>query len=240
MSIGHPDIAAIFAGARGHFLGVDLEHTTMDLDAVQGIIRACHAHGRACLPRIFPGNLEQLRRLLDAGADGIVLPQIGAPEDIDRAAEALWYPPKGKRGFGVAAAHRFGRAFDAYVQGANAALTLIIQVETIDAVRRIEPLVAHPAVDGVMVGPYDLSGSLGIPGQLAHPKVAEACATVVAACRRAGKSCGLHVIHPTLEDIQRRFAEGYTFLLLGSDVFHLWRRTAEVDGMLEACEGLEL
>lgn len=182
ISIGHSDIASLFASANGHFVGVDLEHTMTELSTIHAMIRACHEYGRACLPRIFPGQFEPLRRLLDARADGVIVPQVSRREDIDRAASALRYPPEGRRSFGVVAAHRFGRAFDAYVRSANRSLSLIIQVESTDAVAHIDALVSHPAVDGVMVGPYDLSGLLGMPGALTHPRVTEACERVIQAC----------------------------------------------------------
>ncbi|MBI2495391.1 MAG: 4-hydroxy-2-oxovalerate aldolase [Candidatus Omnitrophica bacterium] len=235
ISIGHPEIASIFAGARGDFVGFDLEHTTIDFATAQQIIRACHEFGRACLPRIGPGNLEQLSRLLDAGADGVVVPQVQGRDDIERVVDALRYPPAGRRSFGVAAAHQYGRAFDAYVRSANASLSLIVQVETIGAVEQVKPIVAHPDVDGVMVGPYDLSGSLGIPGKLSDPRVTEAAGRVVTACASAGKSCGTHLVRPSLEGIRRHLADGFTFLVLGSDVFNLAQRSEELDAMIEAC-----
>ena len=236
MSIGHPEIASIFAAAQGHFIGIDLEHSTIELSTAQMIIRACHEHRRACLPRIFPGNLEQMRRLLDAGADGVIVPQVSHGDEVERVVQALRYPPEGQRSFGVAAAHHYGRAFDAYVRAANASLSLIVQVETVTAVEQIDTIVAHPAVDAVMIGPYDLSGSLGVPGELAHPRVRDACATVMAACQNASVSCGLHLVYPTLEEIQRQIAAGCTLLVLGSDIFNLWQRSVEVDRMLARCE----
>lgn len=235
ISIGHPDIASLFAGASGHFVGVDLEHTMTELSMVQAMIRACHEHGRPCLPRIFPGQFEQLRRLLDAGADGVIVPQVAGREDIDRAVSALRYPPEGRRSFGVAAAHRFGRAFDAYVRSANRSLSLIVQVESADAVARVDEIASHPAVDAVMVGPYDLSGSLGMPGALTHPRVTEACGRVIRACAGASIGCGLHLPYPRLQEMRERLAEGFTFLVLGSDVFNLHQRSLEIDAMIASC-----
>ncbi len=122
------------------------------------------------------------------------------------------------------------------MRGANAALSLIVQVETIDAVERIEEIVRHPAVDGLMVGPYDLSGSLGIPGDLTNPRVREACGRVVRACADASMSCGLHLVYPTVEEIRRELAAGFSFLVLGSDIFNLWRRSVDVDQMIAAAQ----
>lgn len=234
-SLGHPEIASIFASAKGHFVGVDLEHSTTSLSTAQAMIRACHEFRRACLIRVSPGSVEQMRRLLDAGADGLIVPQVSSSDDIDRAAKVLRYPPKGERSFGVAAAHQYGRVFDAYARSANESLTLIVQVETMPAVERIDSIVSHPAVDGVMIGPYDLSGSLGIPGALTHPRVVEASKRVIEACTASSRSCGVHLVHPSLDDIRQHLVAGFTFLVLGSDVFSLWKRGVEVDAMIGSC-----
>ncbi len=233
LSIGHPEVAAIFAAARGHFVGIDLEHTTIDLPTAQQIIRACHQYRRACLPRIFPGDFQAVRRLLDAGADGIIVPQVSSIEHVEAVADLMRYPPHGHRGFGVAAAQEYGRGFDRYMAGANEALSLMIQVETVAGVRNIEALAAHPAVDAVMIGPYDLSGSLGVPGKIGDPSVVAACREVAVACRKRGIGCGMHLVYPDLAEIQDHFARDFTFVILGSDIFNLWRRCVEVDQMIE-------
>ncbi len=233
LSIGHPEIASIFAAAKGHFVGIDLEHSTIELSTAQMIIRVCHEYARPCLPRIFPDDLEQARRLLDAGADGLIAPQVSAREQIDAIVEVMRYPPVGKRGFGVAAAHEYGRRFEEYVQVANESLSLMIQVETMAGVENIESLASHPGVDAIMVGPYDLSGSLGIPGRLRDRRVVEACNTIIQACKRHGISCGMHLVYPDREEMRRHFAQGFTFLILGSDIFNLCKRSEEIDEMVD-------
>ena len=235
MSIGHPEIAAIFAAAKGDFVGIDLEHTTIDLATAQMIIRTCHEHGRACLPRPYAGSLESMRRLLDAGADGIIVPQVSRRADVERLIEELRYPPQGRRGFGVAAAHQYGRAFDAYVRGANESLSLLIQIETMDGVERIGEILTVPEVDGVMIGPYDISGSLGVAGELSHTKVTAACTQVIKACAAQSISCGIQLVHPRAADLRRQLKAGFTFLVLGSDIFNLTQRSREVDAMIQAC-----
>lgn len=235
MSIGHPEIAAMFAAAKGDFVGIDMEHTTIDLPTAQMIIRTCHEHGRACLPRPYAGNIESMRRLLDAGADGIIVPQVSSRAQIQHVIEELRYPPQGRRGFGVAAAHQYGRAFDSYVRAANRSLSFLIQIETMEGVEQLNEILTHPAVDGVMVGPYDLSGSLGVPGELSHPKVTAACRRVIEACASRAISCGIQLVHPRAEDLRRHVKAGFTFLVLGSDIFSLTQRSREVDAMIEAC-----
>ena len=222
-SLGHPSITEIFGSAGVEFVGIDLEHSTISQEQAQRIIAAAQASGVACLPRVASHNGEQMRRLLDSGADGIIVPNVSTAEEAAQVVAWCKYPPMGGRSYGVARAHRYGVAFDTYVRTWNAQSVILIQIESIDAVDRVETLLASPGVDGVMIGPYDISGSLGLPGQLAHPRVTAACARVLEACRRRGKACGTQIVEPTLERVQAAAAEGYTFLVLASDVFILWK-----------------
>lgn len=221
-SFGHPSITEIFARAGVDFIGIDLEHSTISLAEAQRIIAAAQAGGVVCLPRVASHNAQQIQRLLDAGADGVIVPNVSTRAQVERLVEWCKYPPVGARSYGVARAHGYGMDFDRYVATWNAQSVLIIQVESLQAVEAAEEFVAHEALDGVMVGPYDISGSMGIPGRLDHPRVTAACARVIEACRRHGKACGTHLIEPDEARVRAAFASGYTFVVLASDVFVLW------------------
>ena len=222
-SLGHPSITEIFAKAGVDFIGIDLEHSTISQEQAQRIIAAAQAGGVACLPRISSHNGEQIRRLLDSGADGRIVPNVSRLVELERIVAWSKYPPLGARSYGVARAQGYGASFDAYVKHWNERSALIIQIESIQGVEAAEALLASPAVDGVMIGPYDLSGSLGLPGELDHPRVQQACARLVEACRRHRKACGTQVIDPTPEHVAAAFGRGYTFIVLASDVFILWK-----------------
>jgi 2-dehydro-3-deoxyglucarate aldolase len=205
------------------FVGIDLEHSTISQEQAQQIIAATHGAGAACLPRVASHNGEQIKRLLDSGADGVIVPNVSTPDEVARIVAWVKYPPVGERSYGVARAQGYGRTFESYVTTWNDYSTVIIQIESIQAVDAIDKLLSHDAVDGVMVGPYDLSGSLGIPGQLTHPRVVAACRRVVEACRETGKACGTQIVDPTLENVSEALEIGYTFVVLASDVFLLWK-----------------
>ena len=222
-SLGHPSITEMLTGAEMDFVGIDLEHSTISLEQSQRIIAAAHAGGAACLPRIASHNGEQIKRLLDSGADGIIAPNVSTPEEIERLLAWCAYPPRGRRSYGIARAQGYGTRFDEYVTTWNARSTLIIQIESIHAVERIETLLAVDEVDGVMIGPYDISGSLKIPGQLDHPLVLEACARIREACARFQKPCGTQLVEPTQERVTAALEQGYRFIVLASDVFILWK-----------------
>lgn len=227
-SIGHPSITEIFAASGVDFIGIDLEHSTISLEQSQRIIAAAHAVGAACLPRVASHNGEQVRRLLDAGADGVIVPMVAKPAEVEQIANWCKYPPLGRRSYGVAAAHGYGFTFDDYTANWNERSVVLIQIESVEGVEAVDALVAHGAVDGAMIGPYDLSGSLGIPGRLSDPKVLDACERVIDACRKHGKACGTHLVAPTEAEVHAALQRGYSFVVLASDVFVLQRWS---DGM---------
>lgn len=233
-SFGQASITEIFAGAGVDFIGIDLEHSTISQEQAQRIIAAAQAGGCACLPRVASHNGEQIRRLLDSGADGIIVPNVTTPSEVAQILAWCKYPPAGRRGYGVARAQGYGMAFERYTAEWNARSAIILQIESIASVNVVEELLRPDGVDGVMVGPYDMSGSLGIPGRLADARVTEACARVVEACRRHGKACGTQLIEPTAEGIAAAFAQGYTFVVLASDVFILWKWAARMRGLIGA------
>jgi len=204
-------------------IGIDLEHSAISLEQAQGIIAASHAGGVPCFPRVASHNGEMVKRLLDSGADGIILPNVSKVSEARQLIDWCKYPPQGKRSFGVARAHAYGFDFNAYAKHWNERSVIILQIESLDGVEAAESLLDLPEVDGLMVGPYDISGSVGVPGELEHPKVTQACSRVSEACRRAGKSCGTQIVDPNLQNVQAALEAGYTFVVLASDVFLLWK-----------------
>ncbi|MBI3318504.1 MAG: 4-hydroxy-2-oxovalerate aldolase [Candidatus Omnitrophica bacterium] len=233
ISFGHPSIAELFSRTGADFIGIDLEHSTLSLKEAQHLIAAAQAQGVPAIPRVSSHNGEQIRRLLDSGADGIIVPNVSSLEQIEKIVEWSKYPPEGKRGFGVARAQGYGLDFSQYVERWNHRSTLLLQIESMEAVERAESLLSHRAVDGAMVGPYDLSGSLKVPGELDHPKVKEACARVVEACRRSGKACGTQIVDPDERNVSEALGEGYSFVILASDVFLLWKWSERIHRLLE-------
>ena len=233
-SLGHPSITEIFTAAGVDFIGIDLEHSTISQEQAQRIIAAAQAGGVACLPRVASHNGEQIKHLLDSGADGIIVPNVSRPEEVEQIIRWCYYPPVGQRSYGVARAQGYGVSFDEYVATWNARCSLVIQIESIQAVEAVDRLVSFDHVAGAMIGPYDISGSLGIPGQLDHPRVTEACVRVIEACRKARKACGTQLVEPSSEGMEAAFSSGYTFVVLASDVFILWKWADRMRGLIQS------
>jgi len=223
VSYAHPSITETMARAGFDFIAIDMEHTTITVEQAQRIIAACQGEGTLCLPRPVSHSNDWIKPLLESGADGLIVQMVNTAAEVENLLGHIKYPPEGRRSFGVNRAQGYGFDFDAYVQDWNETSSFIIQVESIEAVENIDQLLSFEDVDGVMVGPYDISGSLGVPGQVAHPDVISAAKKVAVACERFGKSCGTQVADPDLDNVQQLFDIGYTYAILGSDLFVLWK-----------------
>lgn len=234
VSYAHPSITETFARAGFDFIAIDMEHSTISLEQAQRIIAASQSEGVPCLPRPVSHSNDWFKPLLESGADGILVQMVNTPEEIEAIIGHLKYPPVGRRSYGVNRAQAYGFDFDSYIQNWNATSTFIIQVESIQAVENIEKLLAFDEVDGVMIGPYDISGSLGVPGQTSHPLVIAASRKVIAACKRAGKSCGTQVADASPDSVQALFDLGHTFAILGSDLFVLWKWAEQMQGLIKS------
>lgn len=223
-SLAHPQIAEMFATLlKPDFIGIDIEHSTISLAEAQRIIAAGQSSGVPVLPRIASHNGEAIKRLADSGADGFIVPMVDTREQLDQIIRWIKYSPAGSRSFGIARAQGYGADFGPYTKGWNEKSVLIIQIESVTGVKNVEALLDSEYVDGVMIGPYDISGSLGIPGELEHKDVLKACDTVIEACYKFKKSIGTQDPDPTEKTIPNYLSRGYNFLVLSSDIFLMWR-----------------
>ncbi|MFT5519459.1 MAG: 2-keto-3-deoxy-L-rhamnonate aldolase RhmA [Enterobacterales bacterium] len=232
VSYAEPSITETFARAGFDFMAIDMEHSTITLPQAQRIIAASQSEGVPCLPRPVSQSNDWFKPLLESGADGLLAQMVNTPEEVHDIIQCLKYPPLGNRSYGLNRAQAYGFDFETYIENWNDSSSLIIQVESIHAVENIDKLLAFDEVDAVMVGPYDISGSLGVPGQTTHPKVIEASKKVIDACERFNKSCGTQVADVSTENVQALFDLGYTYAILGSDLFVLWKWAERMDAMM--------
>jgi 2-keto-3-deoxy-L-rhamnonate aldolase RhmA len=233
VSYGHPSITETFARAGFDFIAIDMEHSTISLEQAQRIIAASQGEGVPCLPRPVSHSNDWIKPLLESGADGMLIQMVNTPAELNALIDLCKYPPQGRRSFGVNRAQLYGFEFDEYVRSWNDTSSFVIQIESVEAVENIDALLERDEVDGVMIGPYDLSGSLGVPGQTTHPRVIEASRHVVEACLRHGRSCGTQVADATSEGVHDLFELGYTYAILGSDLFVLWKWAERMGALME-------
>ena len=213
---------------------IDMEHSTISIEQGQRIIAASQFEGVPCIPRPVSHSNDYLKPLLESGADGLLIQMVETADQVQTLINNVKYPPIGKRTYGVNRAQAYGFDFDEYINNWNETSSFLIQIESITGVQNIEELLSFEEVDGVMIGPLDISGSLGVPGQTNHTLVIEASKKVIAACERFGKSCGTQVADANTQSVEALFKLGYNFAILGSDLFVLWKWAEQMQMMMNA------
>jgi 2-dehydro-3-deoxyglucarate aldolase len=223
MSMAHVSIAEILAGAGYEWVVIETEHTAIDNSEVLGLLIAIEHAGAAPLVRLAWNDPIQCKAVLDSGAAGVIVPMVNTRADAELAVKAAKYPPLGFRGVGLARAQGYGERFKEYVERANDDTLLILQIEHIDAVNNIDAILDVPGIDGTFIGPYDLSMSMGVPGQLEHPDLVKARDRVLAATVKRGLTAGIHLVHPDTAavEIGAIVKAGYRFIALGTDILFL-------------------
>ncbi len=221
ISFEDPSIAELFSNINFDFIAIDMEHTTISSNLAKNIITSCNSKGKPCFPRPVSINEDILKPLLDAGADGIIAPRISFKEDVSKLINNMKYPNKGHRSFGISRAQSYGLNEKNYFKHWNDTSTSIIQIETTDGVNNLNDLLENENIDGVMIGPYDLSGSLGVPGDLNNKKVLDVTRYILNICKKKKVSCGTQLSKFSLNEIKKNFSIGFNFIILGSDLFAL-------------------
>ena len=212
MLIPHPAIAELMAGEGFDWIAVDMEHAAVELSMVEQIERAVRPSGCDLFVRLDGINPVLAKHVLDAGAKGVIVPSVMGPEDADTMTAAVRYPPQGNRGTSLSRALDYGRDFADYIKRHNDEVVVAVMLEHYLAAEHADAILARPGIDAAFIGPYDLSASLGIAGQLDDPQVLAAEQKILAACRRQGIAPGYHVVTPERNRIDERIAAGYRFI----------------------------
>jgi len=221
MQIGHPAIAEIFAKAGFDWICVDLEHGVIDLEVMANIFRTIDAFDCVPVARLPINDPVWIHRSLDAGARGLIIPMIKTAAEAESSVKEAMYPPRGVRGFGYSRANMHGMDFDEYIKSANDEIAMIMQIEHKDAIDNLEEIVKVKGVDGLFIGPLDLSGSMGITGQTEHPDMVAALEKYREVAAEANISFGIHIVRPSEKNIKFNIQQGYTMIALGLDIVFL-------------------
>jgi 2-dehydro-3-deoxyglucarate aldolase len=226
IALSCPEVAELFSRAGFDWLFIDTEHAPLDALAAQALLQAARC---PCLVRVYAGEEAVIKKALDIGAAGVVVPQVTTAADAERIVRYCKYPPRGSRGVGIARAQGYGLDFQEYVDGANDNVIVMLQIEHVDAVTNIESIARVPGVDALMIGPYDLSGTMGKLGRVNDPEVEQAIETVRKACAAAGMKLGIFAA--TAEGMKPYIRKGYTLPIAGMDLMLL---AAAARGMVQA------
>lgn len=228
ITLGHPSIAEIMAKSGFDWLTVDMEHSAITLDQAQQLIQIIELSGVTPLVRVGENDPTLIKRVMDAGAHGVIVPMVNCKDDAINAVNAVKYPPIGTRGVGLARAQGYGLEFEKYREWVNKESIVIVQIEHIEAVNNLEEILDVDGVDGSIIGPYDLSGSLGYPGEFDRQEVKQALLRYEDICKKMNKPMGFHVVQPDSEIAISYKGKGYVFLAVGIDMLYLGIKSRDV------------
>lgn len=218
LTLGNSAIGEIMARAGFDWLTIDLEHSAITIHEAEELIRVISLCGVPALVRLTSNDANQIKRVMDAGAHGVIVPMVNSREDAKKAVQSLYYPPIGRRGVGLARAQGYGTSFSAYQKWLEDEAIIIVMIEHIDAVNNLEDILTVPGIDGFIIGPYDLSTSMGIPGNFEDPGMIEAIEKIRTTSSALGKTGGLHVVEPDSAKLREAIDNGFRFLAYSLDI----------------------
>ena len=216
ISSGSPNMVDLLRNLDFDWFVLDMEHSPINIETVGSMIQVLN--GSRATPIVRVNQIDQglCKAVLDAGAQGVMVPLVNTAEEARLAVRYCKYPPVGVRGAAAAKASDYGLSYADYIRKANDETMVIVQVETPQAVWNIREIVSVAGVDAAFVGPSDLTMSMGLLDDRSNPRVAEAMLTVVKACEDAGKFAG--VMATTLEEARLDLQRGFRFISLATDV----------------------
>jgi len=216
-TIGHPTVTEIMGLVGFDWILVDCEHGPLSFETAQLLLQGMSGSEAVPFVRVADSDAAMIKRALDIGAMGVIVPLVNDRQAAERAVKATKYPPQGVRGIGVPRASQYGLRFDEYTARANEEIMTIIQIEHADAVKNLDDIVSVPGIDLLFVGPVDLAGSYGhvVIGGKQPPEVTQAVDKIVTTAQRAAIPLGCWV--PNAEAANQRIAQGFQFIGISTD-----------------------
>jgi 2-dehydro-3-deoxyglucarate aldolase len=216
MQIPHPSIAEIMGQSGYDWVAVDMEHGAISVHQLPDIFRALELGETLPLARLAHGHPKDCKQALDAGAGGIIIPMVENAEQLVTVRDACRWPPAGNRGVAFSRANLFGKKFDKYIEEAQQPL-LVAMIESIGAVDNLESILSVDGLDAVLIGPYDLSASMGIVAQFNEDIFLDTINRIRSLCSKHLVACGIHIVNPENRDLKDKIDDGYQFIAYSID-----------------------
>ena len=224
VSLPSSEICELLASIGYDWLFIDAEHGAFNPQQAQAMLQA--AAPTPCLIRVPSDETIWLKKALDIGAAGVIVPQVHTADQAREIISHCKYTPDGKRGIGIGRAHKYGIDFDRYIKYANQETAVVLQAESSEAVDNINDIVKLKGIDAILIGPYDLSASLGKPGEIDHPVVQAAINKIIKTCQNAKLAMGFFGVTP--ESVLPYKQKGCTLLTIGMDTAFLINAAQEM------------
>ncbi len=220
IQIPHPTIAEIIGNSGYDWVAIDLEHGSISVNQLPDLFRALELGDTLPLARLAQGQAKDCKQALDAGAGGVIVPMIESAEQLKLVRDSCYWPPAGNRGVGFSRANLFGKYFEVYAEEAQSPL-LIAMIENINAVENLKEIVKVSGLDSLLIGPYDLSASMGITADFEHPDFIAVLDKILRISKSENIPCGIHVVNPSVDELSHRIAQGYRFIAYSLDAAFL-------------------
>ena len=217
----NPSAAHLMSSLGFKWLCIDMEHSSITFDQMTTLIAVIENNRVLPYVRVGSNDKLQIKKALDAGAKGIIVPMINTVKDARDAIESTFYYPKGKRGVGLAKASNFGYNFEKYVKNESKKIKLILQIESIEAINNLEKILDLKNISGTLLGPYDLSSSLGVIGKLNSSIVKNSIKKYEVISKKKKIPMGIHIAQPDHNKIKQAYKKKYKFVASGTDMIFL-------------------
>ena len=221
ITIGHPSIAEVMCDAGFDWLCIDMEHSQIDINNLLNLIIAIQGKKMKAYVRVGSNDSSIIKKVLDSGADGIIIPQINTVDEAKMAINNVRYSPLGARGLGLARAQGYGFGLENYLKGKARNIELIVQIEHYKGIENLHQILSLDGLDGSFLGPYDLSASIEVPGQFDSKKFKDLVVEYNQITSKFSKKKGFHIVSKNIDDVILKTSEGYNFLAFNFDVFFM-------------------
>ena len=215
-----PSSAEIIGNSKYDWVAVDLEHGSISISQLPNIFRALELGNTLPLARISEGNPNNCKRALDSGASGLIIPKIESKKQLEFLIMSCKWPPNGLRGVGFSRANLYGENFVNYKEEASQPF-VVGMIETKLGLENIKEILSVQGLDAILIGPYDLSASLGLTGEISHSKVEEAIDYILNCCIKFNIPAGIHIVDPSVKEIKNKIEKGYRFIAYSIDTVFL-------------------
>jgi len=220
MQIPHASIAEIIGQAGYEWVAVDMEHGAISTHQLPDLFRALELGNTLPLTRVAQGKAKDCKQALDAGAGGVIVPMVMSAEQLEKVRDMVRWPSAGKRGVAFSRANLFGKNFDEYSEEAQRPL-LIAMIEHIDAIKNLKDILHVEGLDAVLIGSYDLSASMDLTAKFDHPDFINIMNKIRESCNEKNVPCGVHIVTPSINDLQEKMNSGYRFIAYSIDAVFL-------------------
>jgi len=217
----NPSAVHLMASLGFKWLCVDMEHSTITFDQMSTLISTIENNESIPFVRVGSNEKLHIKKALDAGAKGLIVPMINSVKDAKNAIDSTYYYPRGRRGVGLSRASNFGYNFEKYVNSESKKIQLILQIESIEGINNLEKILELKNIAGTLLGPYDLSASLGVIGKLENSLVKNAIKKYENISYKKKIPTGIHIAEPNFKKIKLAYKKRYKFVAAGTDMIFL-------------------